>query len=136
MKMGKSESKKQRPAEPRTIIEKLLYLGIATFFLLPFVQQYSIEAVPLFQSDTHNKAVICLKNLLEQSLAKPFAEMTASPEFIRQPGYEDMDLEGRVEVLPHPEFRGMTLHRAQVRWGIWFFKKTLSLEACVTRTRP
>ena len=126
--------KQKRVQKSRTILEKLLFLGIGTFFLWPFVQLYSIRAIPVFQSDTHIRAGNALRNIMEKALSEPHIEMKPTPELKPITGYEDIDLVGRVEVLPHPRLRGLTLYRAQVNWGVWFFRKSIYLEAVKSRS--
>ena len=124
------------PRPSRSIFEKLLYLGIATFFLWPFVQLWSIKAVPLVDSDTHLRASVMLENLLEDALAMPFDHSRGRTAFQAIPGAEDIGLIGRTEFVPHPDFENMYIMRAQVRWGYFPFIKSLNLEKLVTRTRP
>ncbi len=120
---------------PRSMFEKLLYLGIATFFLWPFVQLWSIKALPLFESDGHLRASVALENLMESALGRPF-ERSFSSNFEPVKGCEDMELLGKVEVLPHPDFPANVLVRAQVRWGMFPLTKSLNLECLRARTRP
>jgi len=117
------------------MFEKLLYVGIATFFLWPFVQLWSIKAIPVFESDAHLRASVALENLMEGALSRPFERSYNSP-FEPVPGCEDLGLVGRVEILPHPEFPANVLVRAQVRWGMFPLTKNLSLEYLRARTRP
>lgn len=44
-------------------------------------------------------------------------------------------IEGKVNVIPHPDFPGMRLIRGQVRWGILFFRKILTLETMTTLSK-
>lgn len=120
---------------PRSMFEKLLYVGIATFFLWPFVQLWSIKAIPVFESDAHLRASVALENLMEGALSRPFERSYSSP-FEPVPGCEDLGLVGRVEILPHPEFPANVLVRTQVRWGVFPLTKNLSLEYLRARTRP
>jgi hypothetical protein len=122
--------------QPRSIFEKLLYLGIATFFLWPFVQLWSIKAIPLFESDVHLRASVALENLLENALSKPFEKMSPRTTFKPLKGFEDLGLTGKVESFPHPEFNGMVMTRAQVRWGWFPFSKTMTIEHLRTRNKP
>lgn len=122
--------------QSRSIFEKLLYLGIATFFLWPFVQLWSIKALPMFESDVHMRASVELENLLEDALSKPFEKMSAKASYKPVKGCEDLGLTGKVESFPHPDFSGMVLIRAQVRWGWFPFTKTLTMENLRTRTKP
>jgi len=115
-------------------MEWLLYLGILTFFLWPFIQLWSIQAIPLIESDMHQKASIALENLMEEALASPFMESQPSSQFAPISG-DNPNLEGKVEIMPHPDIPGLTLVRATVRWGILFLKKNLMIEAAITRTR-
>jgi len=114
----------------------MLILGILTFFLLPFVQLFSVQVVPLFASDTHRRAAACLDNLLAEAMARPWADLLPTTPFVPIASGSDFGLEGRVEVGPHPDLDGLTVIRAQVRWGWLFLRKTLSLEAAVSQTRP
>lgn len=125
-------------AQPRSIFEKLLYLGIATFFLWPFVQLWSIKAMPMFASDVHLRASVELENLLEEALARPFEKMSARSSFQAIKGCEDIGLTGKTEIFPHPDpvFAGMIMTRAQVRWGWFPFTKTLTMEHLHTRNKP
>lgn len=120
----------------RSIFENLLYLGIATFFLWPFVQLWSIKAVPLIESDVHLRASVALENLMEEALSKPFERSKTRAAFQPVSGGEDIGLYGKVEILPHPDFSSNVLVRAQVRWGMFPFSKTLSLEYLRARTKP
>lgn len=120
---------------PRSMFEKLLYLGIATFFLWPFAQLWTVKAIPLFESDGHLRASVALENLMEVALSRPF-ERSFSSSFEPVKGCEDMDLMGKVEVLPHPDFPANVLVRAQVRWGMFPLTKILNLEYLRARTRP
>ncbi len=120
---------------PRSMFEKLLYVGIATFFLWPFVQLWSIKAIPVFESDAHLRASVALENIMEGALSRPFERSYSSP-FEPVAGCEDLGLVGRVEILPHPEFTANVLIRAQVRWGMFPLTKNLSLEYLRARTRP
>lgn len=128
--------KKDQIKESRTIFEKLLYIGIATFFLWPFVQLWSVNAIPLFPSDNHLRASIALENLMENELAKPFVKMNDKVKFKPIKGYEDMKLLGRVHIFPHPDFENMSVIRAQVRWGSLLLPKSMSLEYLRVRTKP
>ncbi|MFZ2959835.1 MAG: hypothetical protein WA705_23400 [Candidatus Ozemobacteraceae bacterium] len=122
--------------EGRTALQWALIFGILTSLLLPFVQIWSVEAVPLFASDEHRRAAIAVENLMSETLAKPFSEIKSKSGYKAIPGTEELGLEGRVEILPHPDIPGLTLVRAQVRWGFVLFRKTLSLEAAMSQTRP
>ncbi len=117
------------------MFERLLYVGIATFFLWPFVQLWSIKAVPLFESDSHLRASVALENLMEKALSRPF-ERSYSGAFEPVKGCEDMGLQGRIEVVLHPEMTSCALVRAQVRWGVFPLGKSLSLEYLRARTKP
>jgi hypothetical protein len=117
------------------MFEKLLYLGIATFFLWPFVQLWSVKALPLFESDGHLRASVALENLMESALSRPF-ERSYTSGFEPVKGCEDLDLMGRIEVLVHPDFPASVLVRAQVRWGMFPLVKSLNLECLKARTRP
>lgn len=123
-------------SQTRTIYEKLLYLGIATFFLWPFVQLWSIKAIPLFESDVHLRASVELENLLEQGLSEPFVKMSPRSSFKPIISAIDIGLAGKVESFPHPDFDGMVMIRAQVRWGWFPFTKTLTMEHLRTRNKP
>lgn len=117
------------------MFEKLIYVGIATFFLWPFVQLWSIKALPVFESDTHLRASVALENLMEEAMSRPFERSLSTP-FEAVKGCEDIDLSGRVEILPHPDFPANVLVRAQVRWGMFPLNKTLSLEYLRARSKP
>ena len=123
-------------ANGRTLFEKLIYLGIATFFLWPFVQLWSIKAIPLIDSDTHLRASVALENLMEGALGRSFEASGYSEDFKPINGYEDIQLRGKIEALPQPNFPDCLLVRAQVRWGSFPFSKTISLEYLKSRTRP
>ncbi len=123
-------------ANGRTLFEKLIYLGIATFFLWPFVQLWSIKAIPLIDSDTHLRASVALENLMEGALGRSFEASGYSEDFKPINGYEDIRLRGKIEALPQPNFPDCLLVRAQVRWGSFPFSKTISLEYLKSRTRP
>ncbi len=120
----------------RSIFEKLIYLGIATFFLWPFVQLWSVKALPLFDSDVHLRASVALENLLEEALARPFSMSSENASFAPVKDCQDIGLAGRVEIAPHPEMPSAALIKAQVRWGYFPFAKTLTLEYLRARTRP
>ncbi|RCK81241.1 MAG: hypothetical protein OZSIB_2110 [Candidatus Ozemobacter sibiricus] len=120
----------------RTTFEWLLYIGILTFFLWPFVQLWSIQAIPAWDSDEHQRAAVALGNLMAEALARPVTGALPNQPFTPIPGGESMSLEGSVEYQPHLESAGMTLVRAQVRWGLPIFRKYLTLETLVGRSRP
>jgi hypothetical protein len=130
-----SERNKEVIAE-RSLFEKLLYVGIGTFFLWPFIQLWSIKAVPLFESDTHQRAAIALENIMEEALTKPFKKMDEKSSFQKIAGCEDIGLVGKIELFPHPDYERLILLRGQVSWGGFPFSKTLTLEYLKTRTRP
>lgn len=119
----------------RSMFEKLLYVGIATFFLWPFVQLWSVKALPVFESDSHLRASVALENLMESALSRPF-ERTVNAGFEPVKGCEDLDLAGKIEILPHPDLPNNVLVRAQVRWGMFPLTKSLNLEYLRARTRP
>ncbi len=119
----------------RSMFEKLLYLGIATFFLWPFVQLWSIKALPLFDSDGHLRASVALENLMESALSRPF-ERNFSTGFEPVKGCEDLEMTGKIEIAPHPDFPATVLVRAQIRWGMFPLSKSLVLECLRARTRP
>lgn len=120
----------------RTLFEKLIYVGIGTFFLWPFVQLWSIKAIPFVNSDTHLRASVALENLMEAALERSFEASGYTEGFKPLNGYEDIELNGKVEALPHQDFPDSLLLRAQVRWGSFPFSKTLTLEYLKSRTRP
>lgn len=120
----------------RSIFEKLIYLGIATFFLWPFVQLWSIKALPLFESDVHLRASVALENLMEEAMSRPFERTGDRSVFKPVKGCEDIGLSGRIEIFPHPVLASNVMIRTQVRWGMFPFSKTLSLEYLRARTRP
>ena len=120
----------------RTTFERLLYVGILTFILWPFVQLWSIHAVPLYDSDSHQRAAVAIGNLMAEALGKYNSEDLPAQPFASMPGFEDLELEGSIEIFPHPEFTGLSVIRAQVRWGFPVFRKYLTLETLVGRTRP
>lgn len=120
----------------RTLFEKLIYVGIASFFLWPFVQLWSIKAIPLINSDTHIKASVALENMMEAALERSFESSGYTEEFKPLKGYEDIQLKGRIEAVPMPQYPDCLLLRAQVRWGNFPFSKTISLEYLKSRARP
>ena len=119
----------------RSVLEWLFIVGIVSFFFWPFYQLWSIKALPLFDFGSQQKAAVALENLMAETLAAPFVEQVPNSPFSPIPGYEDIDLEGKIEVAPHPDIPGMTLIRTNVRWGMVFFRKYLMLEAAVTQNR-
>jgi hypothetical protein len=121
---------------PRSIFEKLIYLGIATFFLWPFVQLWSIKAIPVFETDTHLRAAVALENLMEDALSRPYERVGSRSAFTPIVGCEDIGLQGRIERFPHPEYPDNVMVRASVRWGMFPIGKSLSLEFLQARTRP
>ena len=123
-------------ANGRTLFEKLIYVGIATFFLWPFVQLWSIKAIPLVNSDTHLRASVALENLMESALERSYEASGYTEGFKPIPGYEDIQLNGKIEAVPQPDFPDCLLVRAQVKWGGFPFTKTISLEYLKSRTRP
>ena len=123
-------------AEGKSLFEKLLYLGIITFFFWPFVQLWSIDAVPLMDSNVHQKAAVAVANLLEEARSRPFTLTPPETDFVPIMGYENEGLSGRVTFSPHPRQPGLWVLDAQVRWGMFPFRKTLELESIVARTRP
>lgn len=120
----------------RTTFEWLLYVGILTFLLWPFVQLWSIKAVPLYESDTHQRAAVALGNLMAEAQARPSCEDLPAQPFSPIAGFEDLGLEGSLEIYPHGDIPGLSVIRAQVRWGFSFFRKYLTLETFVGRIRP
>ncbi|NLI79643.1 MAG: hypothetical protein GX442_24765 [Candidatus Riflebacteria bacterium] len=120
----------------RTTFEWLLYVGILTFFLWPFIQLWSIQALPMVDTDSHQRAAVALGNLMAEALARPGAGTLPNQPFVPIPGGEDLSLEGSIEYQPHLEIPNLTLVRAQVRWGVSVFRKYLTLETLVGRTRP
>jgi hypothetical protein len=128
--------KEKRERTSRSTIEWLLMGGILTLFLWPLVQLMTIQAVPLIKSDTHQRAAIALENLMAKAQSLPYAESAAGNRFAPLPGGEDMGLEGMIEVMPHPNFLGMMLVRAHVRWGEAIWYKSLVLETAITQVRP
>jgi len=119
----------------RTTTEWLLIGGTITIFFWPFVQLWSIKAIPFLASDSHKKAAVAVENLLAEALARPFLETLPKTSFKPLPGGSEIGLEGKIEILPHPDISGLTIVRAHVRWGVFFFRKFLSLEAVVSQTR-
>ena len=99
---------------------------MATFFLWPFIQLYSIKAIPLFESDVHLRASIALENIMEDALSKPLE--ISDDKFKQIPGYEDLELFGKIEIIPHPELKSNVIVKGQVKWGSFPFNKSLSLE--------
>ena len=120
----------------RTTFEWLLYVGILTFLLWPFVQLWSIRAVPLYDSDGNQRAAVALGSFMAQAMARSSTEDLPAQPFVPLAGFEDMGLEGSLEVFPHPEFNGISVIRAQVRWGLAFFRKYLTLETMVGKVKP
>ncbi len=120
----------------RSLFEKLIYVGIATFFLWPFAMLWSVKAIPLVNSDTHLRASVALENLMESALERSFEASGYTEGFKALPGYEDIKLTGKIEAIPLPKFPDCLLVRAQVRWGSYPFSKTISLEYLKSRTRP
>ena len=120
----------------RTLFEKLIYVGIATFFLWPFAMLWSVKAIPLVNSDTHLRASAALENLMESALERYFEVSGYTEGFKALPGYEDIQLTGKIEAVPVAKFPDCLLIRAQVRWGSYPFSKTISLEYLKSRTRP
>lgn len=120
----------------RSIFEKLIYLAIATFFLWPFVQLWSIKAIPVFESDTHLRASVALENLMEEALSRPYERISAPTSFKPVKDCEDIGLYGRTEIFPHPEIPANVMIRATVRWGMFPLGKSLSLEYLQARTKP
>ncbi len=110
----------------RSLFEKLLYIGMASFFLWPFIQLYSIKAIPLFDSDIHLRASVALENLMEDALSKPLT--ISESKFTMVTGYEDIKLLGKVEILPHPQLNSNVIVKGQVKWGNFPFQKSLNLE--------
>ncbi len=126
----------KKRAKSRTTVELLLYLGIATFFFWPFVQLYHIQAIPILDSDRYQKAAVALTTILEEALALPFPDSPPPAIFKIIPGFEEEGITGCVEILPHPDYKGMMLYRAHVKWGMFFLRKTLTLEAMTSRSKP
>lgn len=123
-------------ANGRTLFEKLVYVGIATFFLWPFVQLWSIKAIPLVDTDTHLRASVALENLMEGALERSFEPGGYTEGFKPLAGFEDIGLTGKIEAIPSQTCPDCLLVRSQVRWGSFPFNKTLSLEYLKARTRP
>ncbi len=120
----------------RTLFEKLTYVGIATFFFLPFAMLWSVKAIPFVNSDTHLRASVALENLMESALERSFEASGYTEGYKVLPGYEDIPLSGKIEAIPQEKFPDCLLVRAQVKWGSYPFSKTISLEYLKTRTRP
>lgn len=120
----------------RSTIEWLLIIGIATSFLWPFMQLWTVQAVPLVESEAQQKAAAALVNMMEEALAKPQRDYFPTTSFEPVPGLESIGLEGKTEIMPHPDFAEMTLVRVQVRWGFVLFRKMLTLETALARVRP
>ena len=120
----------------RTTFEWLLYVGILTFFLWPFIQLWTIRAIPMVDTDSHQRAAVALGNLMAEALSRPGAGTLPDQPFTAIPGGEDLSLEGSIEYQPHLDLPNLTLVRAQVRWGVSVFRKYLALETLVGRTRP
>ena len=120
----------------RSTLHWMLLIGALTFFLLPFMQLWSVEAVPMFLSDSYSQAAVAAENLMATAQAGPCGETLAESGFRPLKSAGGLDLEGRVEVQPHPDLPGMSLIRVQVRWGWFPFRKTVTLESAVTQTRP
>jgi len=114
----------------------MLLVGVLTFFLLPFMQLWSVEAVPMFLSDSYRQAAVAAENLMADVQSHPFSESLPAGSFHPLKTGDELQLEGRVEVQPHPDMPGLTLLRVQVRWGWLLFRKTLTLESAITQTRP
>ena len=102
----------------------------------PFVQLWSIKAIPLVNSDTHLRASVALENLMESALERHFEASGYKEEFKPLAGYEDISLMGKIEAIPQNEYPDCLLVRAQVRWGAFPFSKTIYLEYLKSRTRP
>lgn len=119
----------------RSLFEKLLYLGIGTFFLWPFIQLYSVKAIPIFDSDTHLRASVALENLMEEALSRPYEFSIAESKFVPIKGYEDLNLMGKIDIAPHPTYESNVIIKAQVMWGSFPFHKNLSLEYIGARTK-
>ena len=124
------------PEGGRSALQWMLLVGVLTFFLLPFMQLWSVEAVPMFLSDSYRQAAVAAENLMADAQAHPFSENLPAGAFQPLKSGDALELEGRVEVQPHPDLAGMTLLRVQVRWGWLLFRKTLTLESAITQTRP
>lgn len=120
----------------RSTIEWLLIIGIATSFLWPFMQLWTVQAVPLVESETQQKAAAVLVNMMEEAVSKPQRDYFPTTSFEPVPGMESFGLEGKTEIMPHPDFAEMTLVRVQVRWGFVLFRKMLTLETALARVRP
>ena len=119
-----------------SIFEKLLYLGIATFFLWPFMQLWTIKAIPVFETDTHLRASVALENLMEEALTRPFDRVGGRSQLQSIKGCEDIGLLGKVERFIPVDLPEHVMLRATVRWGMFPLRKSLSLEYLQARTRP
>ena len=123
--------------EPRSVFEKLLYLGIATFILWPFVQLRTIKAVPLIDSDTHFRASIALENLMEESMSMPFDYLLTLPdEYKPFEDASDISMKHKVVLIPHSFIENTYLLQASVSWGKSPFIKELHLEKLWTKRKP
>lgn len=120
----------------RSTIEWLLIAGLVSFFLWPFLQLWSVKAMPLLDSDIHQRASQALENILAKGRSRSFLDVPLDTDFNPLPDFTDIGLEGRLQIRPHPEFSGLILVKAQVRWGMYFFRKILTLEAVEAQTRP
>jgi hypothetical protein len=135
VKTTERPARARRKKPGRSITEKLLLIGIVTFFLWPLIQLWSLDAMPLVDSDVHQRATNALLGVLAEQLSRPFATQLPPWGFQSVKGYEDLGLESRVEIVPHPSIEGMVVIRAFVRWGVIGMRKTLMAEAVQTRAR-
>lgn len=120
----------------RSMVDWLLILGILTFLVWPFIALWQVQAFPAWDSETYQRAAVAVKSLMAEARSQAFRDNYQEKTFRTLGTAGDHELEGRVEYLPHPDLPGLTLIRAQVRWGYPLFKKSLFLESTVTQTRP
>ncbi len=120
----------------RSTVDWLLILGILTFLVWPFISLWQIQAFPAWDSETYQRAANAVKGLMAEARSQPFRDNYQEKGFRTLESSGDHEIEGRVEYLPHPDLPGLTLIRAQVRWGYPLFKKSLFLESAITQTRP
>lgn len=109
------------------ILERLIYLGVATFFLWPIVFLYMAKALPVADKEISLKASFALQNLMEKALAGSHKPKT-SASFVPLKGFESLGLEGKTNIVAHPEYKDLVIIKTSVKWLKGSVVKVLNLE--------
>lgn len=113
-----------------SIIERLTYLGVATFFLWPIVHICLLKSFPVNDKTIALRASYALQNIMEKALAgshKP----TENTNFEPIKGFEELGLESKTDIFMHPDYKNQVIIKAYVKWGEGIFTKIIDLEQTV-----